>query len=127
MFLSPDCSYIFDPYDLALDITPANVRKVLRQRDYLKAVVMAFRYVLVRMDTLALSCFAPLLTPCVPLPFPSPAFYTRLGEGDLIQEAIEGVPASDVQVMAQALPTAYVGSILKFIAVQVESSRHLGA
>ena len=117
-------SYIFDPYDLAIDITPANVRRVLRQRDYLKAVVMAFRCVAGGMLWASVFCLASWGREGT-LNI-ARTISSRLGEGELIQEAVESVPVADVQVMAQSLPTAYVGSLLKFIAVQVEDSRHIG-
>lgn len=38
-----DSSLTFDPFDLEIDITPSNIRKVLHQKEYTKAIVMAFR------------------------------------------------------------------------------------
>ncbi|XP_061483500.1 periodic tryptophan protein 2 homolog [Rhineura floridana] len=38
-----DSSLVFDPYDLEIDITPSNIRKVLFQKEYTKAIVMSFR------------------------------------------------------------------------------------
>eukprot|EP00045_Choanoeca_perplexa_P014158 m.165282 g.165282 ORF g.165282 m.165282 type:complete len:68 (-) comp16589_c1_seq16:1558-1761(-) len=35
---------VFDPFDLALDVTPANVVAALDRRDFLQALVLAFRY-----------------------------------------------------------------------------------
>ncbi|GAB7351013.1 hypothetical protein MBLNU459_g1504t2 [Dothideomycetes sp. NU459] len=40
---SLDASIAFDPFDLDLDITPSSTMKTLQQKDYLKALVMAFR------------------------------------------------------------------------------------
>ncbi|ETE61896.1 Periodic tryptophan protein 2-like protein, partial [Ophiophagus hannah] len=40
---SPTGSLTFDPFDLEIDITPRNIRKVLYQKEYTKAIVMAFR------------------------------------------------------------------------------------
>lgn len=34
---------MFDPYDLDLDVTPASIRKQLRQKDWASAIVLAFR------------------------------------------------------------------------------------
>eukprot|EP00045_Choanoeca_perplexa_P014159 m.165163 g.165163 ORF g.165163 m.165163 type:complete len:101 (-) comp16589_c1_seq5:1406-1708(-) len=34
---------VFDPFDLALDVTPANVVAALDRRDFLQALVLAFR------------------------------------------------------------------------------------
>lgn len=39
---SPD-SFAFDPFDLDIDITPDNVRKVAADGEYTKALVMSFR------------------------------------------------------------------------------------
>nr|XP_060626232.1 periodic tryptophan protein 2 homolog [Anolis sagrei ordinatus] len=43
LIYSLDAGLIFDPYDLEIDITPSNIRKVLRQKEFTKAIVMAFR------------------------------------------------------------------------------------
>ncbi|XP_066476131.1 periodic tryptophan protein 2 homolog [Tiliqua scincoides] len=43
LIYSLDAGLVFDPFDLDIDITPSNVRKVLRQKEYTKAIVMAFR------------------------------------------------------------------------------------
>lgn len=34
---------MFDPFDLEIDITPANVRKTLKNREYATALMLAFR------------------------------------------------------------------------------------
>lgn len=34
---------MFDPYDLDLDVTPASVRRQLRQAEWATAIVLAFR------------------------------------------------------------------------------------
>lgn len=38
-----DAGVAFDPFDLDIDITPSSTLKTLHQKDYLKALVMAFR------------------------------------------------------------------------------------
>lgn len=38
-----DSGLVFDPFDLEIDITPNNIHKVLHQKEYAKAIVMAFR------------------------------------------------------------------------------------
>ncbi|XP_034279782.1 periodic tryptophan protein 2 homolog [Pantherophis guttatus] len=43
LIYSLDSSLTFDPFDLEIDITPSNIRKVLHQKEYTKAIVMAFR------------------------------------------------------------------------------------
>ncbi|KAF3179637.1 hypothetical protein EYR41_011360 [Orbilia oligospora] len=40
---SLDNYYTFDPFDLEIDITPTTILGTLRRKDYLKALVMAFR------------------------------------------------------------------------------------
>jgi len=40
---SVDASVRFDPFDLDIDVTPENTLLTLRKREYLKAMVMAFR------------------------------------------------------------------------------------
>lgn len=43
LIYSVDETVTFDPFDLDLDLTPQSVMSVLLQRDFLKALVMAFR------------------------------------------------------------------------------------
>ncbi|TEB34224.1 WD40 repeat-like protein [Coprinellus micaceus] len=43
LIYSLDESVTFDPFDLSLDLTPQSVLEVLTAREYLKALVMAFR------------------------------------------------------------------------------------
>ncbi|XP_048350885.1 periodic tryptophan protein 2 homolog [Sphaerodactylus townsendi] len=43
LIYSLDSGLIFDPFDLEIDITPSNVHTVLHQKEYAKAIVMAFR------------------------------------------------------------------------------------
>jgi hypothetical protein len=35
---------VFDPFDLALEVTPSNVVAALERRDFLQALILAFRY-----------------------------------------------------------------------------------
>lgn len=34
---------VFDPYDLDLDVTPATIRRQLRLREWVAAIILAFR------------------------------------------------------------------------------------
>ena len=43
LIFSLDETVLFDPFDLSIDITPQSVLDVLASREYLKALVMAFR------------------------------------------------------------------------------------
>nr|XP_008174682.1 periodic tryptophan protein 2 homolog isoform X1 [Chrysemys picta bellii] len=43
LIYSLDSGLIFDPFELDIDITPSSVRKVLSQKEYTMAIVMAFR------------------------------------------------------------------------------------
>eukprot|EP00824_Muranothrix_gubernata_P001234 TRINITY_DN11443_c0_g1_i1.p1 TRINITY_DN11443_c0_g1~~TRINITY_DN11443_c0_g1_i1.p1 ORF type:complete len:236 (+),score=46.77 TRINITY_DN11443_c0_g1_i1:39-710(+) len=43
LIYSLDDAYVFDPFDLDIDITPDTVISTLEQRGYLKALIMAFR------------------------------------------------------------------------------------
>ncbi|KAF5381370.1 hypothetical protein D9615_008306 [Tricholomella constricta] len=43
LIYSLDDSVTFDPFDLSMDLTPQSVLEVLETREYLKALVMAFR------------------------------------------------------------------------------------
>lgn len=43
LIYSLDETVTFDPFDLSLDLTPQSVLEVLNEREYLKALIMAFR------------------------------------------------------------------------------------
>ncbi|KAF9968757.1 hypothetical protein BGZ70_008388 [Mortierella alpina] len=43
LIYSLDDTLMFDPFDLEIDITPETILETLEERDYLKALVMAFR------------------------------------------------------------------------------------
>lgn len=40
---SLDGSMVFDPYDLDLDVTPASIHKQLRLKEWVSAIILAFR------------------------------------------------------------------------------------
>ncbi|KAM9020898.1 periodic tryptophan protein 2 homolog isoform 2-T2 [Ara ararauna] len=43
LIYSLDSGLIFDPFELDIDVTPSNIRKTLHQKEYTKAIVMAFK------------------------------------------------------------------------------------
>lgn len=43
LIYSLDDTFMFDPFDLAMDVTPSAVAQTLANGEYLKALVMAFR------------------------------------------------------------------------------------
>lgn len=49
----------------------------------------------------------------------------RLNERPLVQEALEAVPASEIEVIASSLPELYVEKILGFLAASLEVTHHL--
>lgn len=49
----------------------------------------------------------------------------RLNEKLLIQRVIENVPLTDIELTAASFPDIYVDKILKFIASELESTRHI--
>ncbi|NXP99440.1 PWP2 protein, partial [Vidua macroura] len=91
LLYSLDSGLIFDPFELDIDVTPSNIHKTLRQKEYTTAIVMAF----------------------------------KLNEKKLIQEVIEAVPSSEVDVVCSSLPDLYVEKLLEFLASAFETSCHL--
>uniref|UniRef100_A0A8D0L2J1 PWP2 small subunit processome component n=1 Tax=Sphenodon punctatus TaxID=8508 RepID=A0A8D0L2J1_SPHPU len=91
LIYSLDSGLIFDPFELDINITPSSVHKVLRQKEYTKAIVMSF----------------------------------RLNEKKLIQEVLESLPCSEVDVVCTSLPELYVEKVLEFLASAFETTRHL--
>ncbi|NWI97625.1 PWP2 protein, partial [Pitta sordida] len=91
LIYSLDSGLIFDPFDLDIDVTPSNIHKSLRQKEYTMAIIMAF----------------------------------KLNEKKLIQEVVEAVPSTEVDVVCSSLPDLYVEKLLEFLASAFESSCHL--
>ena len=40
---SLDVAMVFDPFDLAIDVTPGNIRNILQKGEFLKALMSSFR------------------------------------------------------------------------------------
>ena len=40
---SLDVAMVFDPYDLAMDVTPESTKEVLQNREFSKALMLSFR------------------------------------------------------------------------------------
>ncbi|XP_064503026.1 periodic tryptophan protein 2 homolog [Pseudopipra pipra] len=91
LIYSLDSGLIFDPFELDIDVTPSNIHKTLRRKEYTMAIIMAF----------------------------------KLNEKKLIQEVIEAVPSSEVDVVCSSLPDLYVEKLLEFLASAFEISCHL--
>ncbi|KAK3099531.1 hypothetical protein FSP39_005884 [Pinctada imbricata] len=49
----------------------------------------------------------------------------RLNETNVVQEVVENVPVSDVEVIVEGLPEVYVDKLLAFLAEQIETSAHI--
>lgn len=49
----------------------------------------------------------------------------RLNEKQLIQRVVENIPLSDIELTATSLPDIYIDKILKFIASELELTRHI--
>lgn len=101
---SLDSQFVFDPFDLDIDITPANILATLdaakkaaetstpdEESSFLKALVMSF----------------------------------RLNEAPLIRAVYEGIPHTDIPHVVRSLPTVYIPRLLRFVANFAEETPHL--
>jgi periodic tryptophan protein 2 len=99
-----DIQFVFDPFDLDIDITPANILTTLdaakkaaetstpdEESSFLKALVMSF----------------------------------RLNEAPLIRAVYEGIPHTDIPHVVRPLPTVYIPRLLRFVANFAEETPHL--
>lgn len=104
LIYSLDTEVVFDPFDLDIDITPANIMATLEEakkaraagttdddNTFLKALIMAF----------------------------------RLNEAKLIRVVHEGIPPADVALVVRAVPTVYLPRLLRFVAHAAEETPHL--
>ena len=145
---STACSVQFDPYDLDIDVTPATTRQVLDEKDYPKALVMAFRCVrtstrsiLVVVST-GCACLLALprllftlslsLSLSLSLLCPRPRLISlllrvcRLNEPALVQEVLESIPPTAVKVVVELLPTAHITALLTTLGSALPATRHIG-
>ncbi|GIC90070.1 snoRNA-binding rRNA-processing protein PWP2 [Aspergillus udagawae] len=101
---SLDTEFVFDPFDLDIDITPTTILATLDaakkahsmntaddDNTFLKALVMAF----------------------------------RLNESKLIRAVYEAIPPSEISLVVHALPTVYLSRFLRFVAQAAEETPHL--
>lgn len=101
---SLDTQFVFDPFDLDIDITPSTILATLdaakqasassapdEESSFLKALVMAF----------------------------------RLNEASLIRAVYEGIPHTDIPHVVRSLPTVYIPRLLRFVANFAEETPHL--
>lgn len=101
---SLDTEFVFDPFDLDIDITPSTIMSTLEsakkaastntideENTFLKALVMAF----------------------------------RLNESKLIRAVYEGIPPSDIPHVVRSVPTVYLPRLLRFVAYAAEETPHL--
>ncbi|KAG4435130.1 hypothetical protein IFR05_009395 [Cadophora sp. M221] len=92
LIYSLDTTPLFDPIDLDLEVTPASTLNILeREKDYLKALVMAF----------------------------------RLNETALLRQVFEGIPYTDISLVAKELPVVYLQRLLRLVAKETEESPHI--
>lgn len=104
LIYSLDTEFIFDPFDLDIDITPSTILSTLENAKkasksdtadddatFLKALVMAF----------------------------------RLNESKLIRAVYEGIPPSNIPHVVRSLPTVYLPRLLRFVAYAAEETPHL--
>lgn len=104
LIYSLDTEFVFDPFDLDIDITPDTIlatvdgaRKAAATGDannddtFLKALVMAF----------------------------------RLNEANYIRAVHESIPPSDIAHVVRSVPTVYLPRLLRFVAHSCEETPHL--
>ncbi|OAD61424.1 Periodic tryptophan protein 2 like protein, partial [Eufriesea mexicana] len=91
LIYSLDAGLVFDPFQLELGITPETVKKILNEKEYGKALMMAL----------------------------------KLNEKLLIKCVIENIPCSDIYLTVKDLSDIYIEKILKFIASELEFTRHI--
>ncbi|XP_015588288.1 periodic tryptophan protein 2 homolog [Cephus cinctus] len=91
LIYSLDIGLVFDPFQLALGITPDTTKEALRNKNYTEALLMAL----------------------------------KLNEKILIQQVVESISHESVALTVAGLPDVYVERILKFIAAELERTRHV--
>lgn len=140
LIYSLDAQMLFDPFELDTSVTPARIRAALRQRDFTRAILLAFRLNERKLlqETLEAvpwdesepgleeqggaggcvhTCW-PVLHVQRPL-----AVRASLLTGSLRSEC--GCPSLTVEIISSSLPDLYVEKVLEFLASSFEVSRHL--
>lgn len=103
LIYSLDTDFVFDPFDLDINITPDSILDTLQEAksassavstddaSYLKALVMAF----------------------------------RLNEAPLIRTVYESIPHADIPHIVRSIPQAYLPRFVRFIALSTDETPHL--
>lgn len=113
MIYSLDLNLVFDPLELSVGITPETLRETLQQQDYAKgksnSINLKFQGCFIKF----IICISALM------------MAIKLGEKQLVQNVIESVPYTHIELCVATTASVYVVRCLKFIALLLENTRHL--
>ncbi|EEH05332.1 periodic tryptophan protein [Histoplasma capsulatum G186AR] len=106
---SLDTTFVFDPFDLDLSITPDSILDTLAEAK-------------------AASTTSPPTdsSPTTPTSFLKPLIMSfRLNEAPLIRKVYESIPPTDIRLITASIPTIYLPRMLRFVANCVDETPHL--
>ncbi|KAL2375112.1 hypothetical protein RJZ57_000387 [Blastomyces gilchristii] len=111
---SLDTSFVFDPFDLDLSITPDSILDTLAEA---KATSTTTTSSAPASSTSSPDTQASFLKPLIM------AF--RLNEAPLIRKVYESIPPTDIRLITASIPTIYLPRMLRFVANCVDETPHL--
>ncbi|PGH12413.1 hypothetical protein AJ80_06720 [Polytolypa hystricis UAMH7299] len=107
-----DTSFVFDPFDLDIDITPDSIRETL---DAAKA----------SSSSTSLTSTTDTDNSTTPSFLKALIMSFRLSETPLIRTVYEAIPPAEIRHIITSLPTVYLPRTLRFIAATASDSPHL--
>lgn len=127
---------LFDPFELDTGVTPARIRAALRQQDYTRAILMAFRLNERKLLQEALESVpwgegerrggqGERRGRAARTPGLFSAVFTFSSDGAFSRKRARFSPFPTVEVVSSSLPELYVEKVLEFLASSFEVSCHL--
>ncbi|KAK2807197.1 hypothetical protein FQN51_004811 [Onygenales sp. PD_10] len=113
---SLDTTFVFDPFDLDLSITPDSILETLAEAKSSHTTTTTSSSTAVSnpaTSTTTTSFLKPLIM----------AF--RLNEAPLIRTVYESIPPTDIRLITHSLPTIYLPRMLRFVANAADETPHL--
>lgn len=120
---------LFDPFELDTGVTPARIRAALRQQDYTRAILMAFRLNERKLLQEALESVpwgeGEHRGRAARTPRLFSAVFIFSSDGAFSRKRARFSPFPTVEVVSSSLPELYVEKVLEFLASSFEVSCHL--
>ncbi|PGH11927.1 hypothetical protein AJ79_04619 [Helicocarpus griseus UAMH5409] len=112
LIYSLDTTFVFDPFDLDLTITPDSILETLAEAKSTSSATS--------------TTLSQTTSSTTPTSFLKPLIMSfRLNESPLIRTVYESIPPSDIRLITASIPTIYLPRMLRFVAGCIDETPHL--